>query len=444
MVILVNARPSKSEATLEEPAGPSDTAPAPVSRRRFIGTAAVGAVSLAAAACGGGGGENAADSEEPPPELARTGEELETVDRPTGPVLLAFGARTEGESTALTRALAGYDNPDVDIEVADNPVEAIDLNDPDTIAASGADLVRWGDGYGLGTLVDEGVIRPDLAGAGPLLPVARHAWGVFYRKSVFRNLGLDVPTGLNELFTVCEKAQNSGLTPFATANAEGWEAVGWFDTLGLRLNGSDYHWAMATGKVDFTEDNVAQIFVLWQQLAPFMEPNSASRTWQDAAKELHDGNAAMLLTGSFVASEFPPADLDDLDFFAFPALTDNGAGDLIVPIDGLVMPVDAPNPEAATELAQYLGAPAAQQAFASGTAGSVAVDTSQLHAGANSIQAKVAEAISGATTQNTTFLRATSPAFTSVVTSAIASFVDDSTTYANQIDELEEGRSRNF
>ena len=45
---------------------------------------------------------------------------------------------------------------------------------------------------------------------------------IFYNKTIFAELGLEVPETIDELEDVCAKLKENGITPFSLANASKW------------------------------------------------------------------------------------------------------------------------------------------------------------------------------------------------------------------------------
>ena len=79
--------------------------------------------------------------------------------------------------------------------------------------------------------------------------------------------------------------------------------------------------SLMAGKEAWTDPKVKAVFDHWAELLPYHQDGSMGRTWQDAAQTLVSKKAGMYVLGSFVAQQFTnKADLDDLDFFAFPEI----------------------------------------------------------------------------------------------------------------------------
>ena len=156
------------------------------------------------------------------------------------------------------------------------------------------------------------------------VPTDYYPWAVFYRKDVWAAKGYTVPTDWEAFKALCEKMKKDGLTPIAFADKDGWPAQGTFDILNLRMNGYDFHVNLLTGAngQKWTDPKVAQVFKKWSEITPYYSPGFKGLTWEQGADQLLRKQAGMYLLGLFVSDEFKAsgkqADVDQLDFFAFP------------------------------------------------------------------------------------------------------------------------------
>lgn len=69
------------------------------------------------------------------------------------------------------------------------------------------------------------------------VPFYYYPWALFYRKSVFKELGIDPEsiTTLDELNKAAATMKDKGLTPLAFADKDGWPAMGTFDYGGFKV-----------------------------------------------------------------------------------------------------------------------------------------------------------------------------------------------------------------
>jgi multiple sugar transport system substrate-binding protein len=249
------------------------------------------------------------------------------------------------------------------------------------------------------------------------VPIYNYPWVLMYRKSVFSERGYTAPTTMDELMTLGDTMKSDGLDPIAFADKDGWPAMGTFDILNMRTNGYDFHVSLMAGKESWQDAKVKQVFETWASLLPYHQAGSLGRTWQEAAQALVQKKAGMYLLGTFASQQFTdPADLEDLDFIAFPSVaSEHGTDSIDAPIDGFMMASKPKNEAGAKALLEYLGSAAAEDIYLKTDPGDVGANTKVDASGYNSVQQKSAEII-GATTNIAQFLdRDTRPDFASTV-----------------------------
>ena len=195
-----------------------------------------------------------------------------------------------------------------------------------------------------------------------VIPATYYPWVVLYRKSVWQENGYTVPKTIDEFKALGDKMKGKGIAPLAFADKDGWEAMGTFDILNLRVNGYDYHINLMAGKEDWTSDKVAKVFDLWKGLLPYHQTDALGRSWQEAAQALQKGEAGMYYLGTFAAQQFAKgAEQDDLDFFVFPEVDSTiGTGAIEAPTDGYMMSRRPRNEAGAKKWLGYLGTADAQ------------------------------------------------------------------------------------
>ena len=221
------------------------------------------------------------------------------------------------------------------------------------------------------------ILATDDLGRQMFVPQSYYWWGMFYRKSVFKKLGVTPPTTWSQLIDVCEKIQKQNVHPFVTAAAppEPWPFVGWFDYLDLRLNGAKFHLDLLHGKHSFDSPQVKKVFVYLAQILRYFDPNSGSYAYQDAATPLVQGTSAMYLMGALVTGLVPSNILDDLDFFRFPTIDSSIPDAEEAPTNGYIAPARVAYPSQAKNLLAFLVSDKAQEIY-TGVSGSSAFPVS--------------------------------------------------------------------
>jgi len=249
------------------------------------------------------------------------------------------------------------------------------------------------------------------------VPLYTYPWAIFYRKSVFAQHGYEVPTTWDAFVTLCKQMKKDGLVPIAFGDKDAWPAMGTFDQINFRLNGYDFHVELMAGKAAWTDAKVKAVFDHWAELLPYHQDGFMGRTWQDAAQTLVSKKAGMYVLGSFVGQQFTnKADLDDLDFFAFPEINSAYGQDTVeAPTDGFMVSKAPKNKAGVAKLLEYLGTPAAEQIYLKADSSVVAASSKADTSSYTPLQKKAYEMISGAKSLTQFMDRDSRPDFTSTV-----------------------------
>ncbi|MFP5415450.1 MAG: ABC transporter substrate-binding protein [Actinomycetes bacterium] len=259
-----------------------------------------------------------------------------------------------------------------------------------------------------------------------VMPATYYPWVVLYRKSLWEQRGYTVPTTLDEFKALGDKIKADGLNPLAMADKDGWEAMGTFDILNLRVNGYDYHISLMNGEEDWTSDKVVQVFDTWRGLLPYHQPDALGRSWQEAAQSLQKGESAMYYLGTFAAQQFEKgAEQDDLDFFAFPEV-DSAIGQSAIeaPTDGYMMSRRPRNEAGAKKWLGYLGTAEAQNVLVQADPSVVATSQEADESKYTGLQVKMLNLLKEATDVSLFMDRDSRPDFASTVMGpALQSFI---------------------
>ncbi|EWT02350.1 sugar ABC transporter substrate-binding protein [Intrasporangium oryzae NRRL B-24470] len=258
------------------------------------------------------------------------------------------------------------------------------------------------------------------------VPSTYYPWAVFYRKSLFKDKGYQVPKTLDDLKTLGAQMQKDGIAPIAFGDKDGWPAMGTFDQLNLRINGYDFHISLMAGKESWTDPKVKKVFDTWAGILPIHQADPLGRTWQEAAQALQQKKAGMYVLGSFVAQQFAKgAEQDDLDFFTFPEVDSTIGTDAIeAPIDGYMMSKSPKNEAAAKKLLAFVGSPDAQNIAVKADPSVIATNDGADQAAYTALQKKSVEFVKSAKSIAQFMDRDTRPDFAStVMIPAIQSFL---------------------
>jgi ABC-type glycerol-3-phosphate transport system substrate-binding protein len=199
------------------------------------------------------------------------------------------------------------------------------------------------------------------------LPTSWYWWAVYYRPSIFDQVGLEPPKTWDEFLQVCETLKQNGFTPLTIGTKYRWTAAAWFDYLNMRVNGPEFHINLMLGTEKYDDPRVLKVFTdYWAPLIEngyFLE-DAAAYSWQEGLQFMIDGSAAMYLMGDFVRDSFPDELEDDLDFFQFPIIDPSVPIGEDAPTDGYFLAADAQHSEEAKAFLAFLGSVEMQQYFA--------------------------------------------------------------------------------
>lgn len=126
---------------------------------------------------------------------------------------------------------------------------------------------------------------------------------IFYNKTIFEEVGVEVPTTIDELEAVCDKLLEAGYVPFSLANGSKWTGSMYYMYLVARHSGNDEFNAAYTQEGSFTSDAfiwAGTKIQEWVDKGYFNEGfNSLITDNGEDRALLYDNTCAMMLHGSW-------------------------------------------------------------------------------------------------------------------------------------------------
>lgn len=318
-----------------------------------------------------------------------------------GEIVINTDTSDPAPKAAFEAVIAGFEaeNPDVSVTWNLFDHEGYKSSIRNFLTADAPDLANWYAGNrmlpfvnaGLFAAVDdvweENGLNDSLASAAGSMTIDGHKWGVpytyyqwgvYYRKDIFADLGIDVPTNWDEFKAAGATLNANGVTPITIGTKYLWTAGGVFDYLNLRTNGYDFHMALTKGEVAWTDNRVRATMANWKELieADFFLDNHAAYSWQEALPPMVRGEAAMYVMGNFAVAPLRDAGLtdDQLGFFQFPEITAGVPVAEEAPTDTVHLTANAKNPVDAKRFLAYL-ARADVQTEINGTLGQLPINS---------------------------------------------------------------------
>jgi multiple sugar transport system substrate-binding protein len=300
---------------------------------------------------------------------------------------LVVNSNQSGESSeaAFNAYVAAFEaaHPDIDVQVNLTEHEAYKTAIRNFLVAEAPDVAIWFAGNRMKFFVDQGLFmdvsdvwadadfnnimsssKASLSVDGKQygVPWGYYQWGVYYRKDIFDNLGLNVPKDWEEFKWVCAMLKKNDITPITIGTKYLWTAAGWFDYLNLRINGYAFHMGLTAGKISYEDSRLDAVFDAWRELIEpgyFLE-NHATYSWQEAQAPQINGEAAMYLIGNFYVPALESAGVvDKMDFFQFPPIKPGVGMYEDAPTDTMHIPSGAKNVADAKKFLAFMSDPSA-------------------------------------------------------------------------------------
>ena len=264
---------------------------------------------------------------------------------PGSRVINAVQADAENSRATLAKRLAEGDPPDLYQENW-RQLHTFVRENPGKLTA----LDEFVDELGLrDALVPDLLDNVTIDGTIVALPMGIHrANSLFYNKEMFAQYGLEPPTSIEELLTVCETLKAKGVTPFATSY-EGWVQNLLFEFLHQGVLGTARYNDFLDGKPGSDNAKLAEATALYAQILEEysnQDAGDAGFDWAAAAALLMEGKAAMFAHGDWAKGLYVESGwTSDVDF---GVVGPPGASNLFIyDLDIWVMPAGGPNPEGA-------------------------------------------------------------------------------------------------
>lgn len=152
---------------------------------------------------------------------------------------------------------------------------------------------------------------------------------LWYNKTIFADLGLNVPTTWDEFIEVSETIKDAGITPIVSGNKDQWTVGNWASHLASRVLGEEDYALTMNGELPMNSDGIVETLGLIKELADKGLINDSVNALADdeANTQFFLGKAAMIPIGSWLmADAATDGEGLDFDYFNTPPI-DGGAGD---------------------------------------------------------------------------------------------------------------------
>jgi multiple sugar transport system substrate-binding protein len=272
-------------------------------------------------------------------------------------------------------------NPDVDLKVTYVGEEAYKVQMSGWLATDPPDVLSWHNGERMAYFAKRGLlddlsadwqkdgwnqtyaaVKPPSTYAGKqyAAPLGYDSYGFFYRKDLFEKAGITgEPKTWDEFLADCKKLKAAGIAPIAVPAKDSWTLAAWFDYLDLRINGYAFHEQLMAGDIAYTDPRVRKVYATWKTLIDdkYFVDNALSYDVDSVSPLLVNGQAAMMLMGTFFSAGLPEATRDKMGYFRFPVIDSAVPMAEDGPVNILMIPAKATNKKDAHRLLAFMAQP---------------------------------------------------------------------------------------
>lgn len=154
-------------------------------------------------------------------------------------------------------------------------------------------------------------------------PTSFNVLGVYYRKDIFAEYGIEVPTTFEEFEAVCATLKEAGITPVSTAGLYGWHVMRFVELVIEHYAGAELHDKMNTFAESYDNEAVIQALTKYQEFCDkgYFPAGFVTANPNDTNMEVFSGRAAMDIQGQWYDGQIVQneQDMSLYGTFAFPS-----------------------------------------------------------------------------------------------------------------------------
>lgn len=154
-------------------------------------------------------------------------------------------------------------------------------------------------------------------------PISYNVLGIYYRKDIFAQYNLEVPTTFEEFEQACATLKENGVTPISTAGLNGWHTMRFLELLVEHYAGKEMHDAMNTFDESWDNEAVTKAFEKYKEFVDkgYFPEGFLTQDPNDTLIAMANGQCAMDVQGQWQDGRILQQDLsiDDYGVFAFPS-----------------------------------------------------------------------------------------------------------------------------
>lgn len=154
-------------------------------------------------------------------------------------------------------------------------------------------------------------------------PTSFNVIGVFYRKDIFEQYDIKVPTTFEEFEAVCATLKENGITPISTAGLNGWHVMRFVELLIEYYAGADKHDSMNSFDESYNNDAVIKALEKYKEFVDkgYFPEGFITASPDETHMAVFTGKAAMDIQGQWYDGTIIQngQDMNKFGTFAFPS-----------------------------------------------------------------------------------------------------------------------------
>ncbi len=150
------------------------------------------------------------------------------------------------------------------------------------------------------------------------IPYVANADAVIYNKTIFADLGIEIPKTWDEFIGAAETAKNAGVTPFYFTFKDAWTTLPAFNVFAANTTDIDFFKQLDANETSYSE-GYRQAMEMLLQIVDYGHNDNMGKTYADGNTAFANGESAMLLQGIWAINEIKKANPDiELGIFPYP------------------------------------------------------------------------------------------------------------------------------
>ena len=158
-------------------------------------------------------------------------------------------------------------------------------------------------------------------------PISYNVLGVYYNKTIFEDLGIEIPTTFEEFEAILPVIKEAGYYPMETGGLYGWHVMRWLELIIEHYAGQELHDQMNQFEASWDNEAVTQAFTKYKEWvdAGYFPDGFLTADPNDTILNMGMGASAMVLEGQWYDNQILTNDLDINNYgtFAFPSIDSN-------------------------------------------------------------------------------------------------------------------------